>query len=71
MFFAKRQIIANNGKFFPGGAPYKFSVVLEQTMAHPLVDSYEGIAFSIIYKVEVEMAQVGNKVGARPVSGSG
>ena len=44
------------GKCFPGSAPYKFSVVLEKTLEHPLVDSYEGIAFSIVYKVEVEMA---------------
>ena len=40
-------------------------------MEHPLVDSYEGIAFSIIYKIEVEMALAGNKAGARPITGSG
>ena len=70
MFFSKKQIIAKGGKFFPGGAPYKFSFVLEQTMEHPLVDSYEGIEFSIVYKVEVEMPQAGNKLGGKSITGS-
>ena len=56
MFFSKRQIIAKGGKFFPGGAPYKFSVTLEKTMENNLVDSYDGIAFSIVYNIEVQMA---------------
>ena len=56
MFFSKRQIIAKSGKFFPAGAPYKFSVTLEKTMENNLVDSYDGIAFSIVYNIEVQMA---------------
>ena len=53
MFFQKKQIISSGGKFFPNGSPHKFSFVLEKTNEHDLVDTYEGIAFSILYKVKV------------------
>ena len=50
-FFSKAVQIVESGKFFPNGAPHKFSFVLEKTEKHELVDTYEGIAFSILYKV--------------------
>ena len=55
MFFSKKVIVASAGKFFPNGSPHKFSFVLEKTQENEIVDTYEGIAFSINYKVNVKM----------------
>ena len=54
-FMTKKVTIAENGLIFAGGDPVPFSVKLESTTENPLIDSYVGVDFSIIYKANVTM----------------
>lgn len=54
-FLQKKLTVAENGLLFEGGDPLTFSYKLESTTENPLIDSYVGVDFSIIYKATVSM----------------
>jgi len=55
IFMTKKVNVAENGMLFSGGDPLNFSFKLESTTTNPLIDSYVGVDFSIIYKVNITL----------------
>ena len=58
--------VKENDMLFAGGDPLSFSFKLESTLesGSPLVDSYVGVDFSIVYKVTVKLIR---KDGQKPL----
>ena len=52
-FMQKRVTVAENGMLFSEGDPLAFSFKLESTTSNPLIDSYVGVDFSILYKATI------------------
>ena len=52
-FMQKRVTVAENGMLFSEGDPLPFSFKLESTTSNPLIDSYVGVDFSILYKATI------------------
>lgn len=57
--------MAENGILFANGDPLPFSFKLESSTSNPLVDSYVGVDFSIVYKVNVSLKKKGE---AKPMN---
>ena len=54
-FMIKQQTVQENGMLFSGGDPLPFSCKLESTTENKLIDSYVGVDFSIVYKLNISM----------------
>ena len=63
-FMSKQQTVRENGLLFSDGDPVPFSFKLESTTSNQLTDSYVGVDFSIIYKVNVVLKR---KDGMKPI----
>lgn len=63
-FMKKNETVKENDMLFAGGDPLNFSFKLESTSGSPLVDSYVGVDFSIVYKLTVKLIR---KDGQKPL----
>lgn len=59
VLMTKSYKVAENGILFPNGDPLAFSFKLESTTSNPLIDSYVGVDFSIVYKVNISLKKKG------------
>ena len=68
IYFMKKTVnVAENGMLFTGGDPVPFSFKLESTTQNTLIDSYVGVDFSILYKVNISLKKKGE---AKPLEAS-
>lgn len=63
-FMQKKHTVQEDGMLFAGGDPIPFSFKLESTTNNKLIDSYVGVDFSIVFKVNVTMKR---KDGNKPI----
>ena len=54
IFMSKTLSVASAGMTV-AHEPIKFNFLLDKTGAHPLIDAYVGVDFSIVYKVTIKM----------------
>lgn len=67
-FMTKKETVLENGLLFSDGDPVPFTFKLESTTSNPLIDSYVGVDFSIVYKVSVVLRR---KDGNKPIESMG
>ena len=58
-FMKKKETVKQSGIAFPGGEPVSFSFKMESTTNNPLIDSYVGVDFSIVFEVMVSLKRAG------------
>ena len=66
-FMSKKVTVKENGLMFTNGDPLPFSFKLESTTGSPLIDSYVGVDFSIVYKITVTLKR---RDGNKPIDGT-
>ena len=59
-FMTKKQTVLTDGILFSDGDPVPFQFKLESTTKNPLIDSYVGVDFSIVFKVSVILKRKDN-----------
>jgi len=60
--FMSKTIVVSEGGMAVEHEPLKFSFLLDKTGAHPLIDAYVGVEFSVVYKVTVRMVILGKTI---------
>lgn len=67
-FMTKKLTVLEDGILFSDGDPVPFEFKLESTTKNPLIDSYVGVDFSIVFKVSVVLKR---KDGMKPLEALG